>query len=99
MKALVSGNTVIEISEVAFEVHPDAQWMDAPEGCEAGWVLENGQLVEPPPPPSLPYDEARERAYPSLGEQLDMMYWDKVNGTQNWEAAIESVKETNPKPQ
>ena len=39
----------------------------------------------------------RDRVYPSIGEQLDMQYWDKVNGTTNWEDAIAKVKSDNPK--
>jgi hypothetical protein len=41
---------------------------------------------------------ARATAYPSIQEQLDMQYWDKVNGTTNWENAITKVKADNPKP-
>jgi len=41
---------------------------------------------------------ARANAYPSIKEQLDMQYWDKVNGTTNWEDAIAKVKLDNPKP-
>ena len=39
----------------------------------------------------------RATAYPSIQEQLDMQYWDKVNGTTNWEDAIAKVKADNPK--
>lgn len=39
----------------------------------------------------------RATAYPSIQEQLDMQYWDKVNGTTNWEDAIAKVKLDNPK--
>ena len=41
----------------------------------------------------------RDRVYPSIGEQLDMQYWDKVNGTTNWEDAVAKVKSDNPKPE
>jgi len=41
---------------------------------------------------------ARANAYPSIQEQLDMQYWDKVNGTTNWQDAIAKVKSDNPKP-
>jgi len=44
------------------------------------------------------YQRDRAKAYPSLQEQLDMQYWDKVNGTTNWEDAITKVKSDNPKP-
>jgi len=37
------------------------------------------------------------RKYPSMEEQLDMLYWDKVNGTEKWKAAIDKIKTDNPK--
>ena len=40
----------------------------------------------------------RDRVYPSIQEQLDMQYWDKVNGTTNCEDAIAKVKSDTPKP-
>jgi hypothetical protein len=40
----------------------------------------------------------RDRVYPPIQEQLDMQYWDKVNGTTNWEDAISKVKLDTPKP-
>lgn len=44
------------------------------------------------------YQRERATAYPTIQEQLDLLYWDKVNGTNNWEAAIEAVKTEYPKP-
>jgi len=44
------------------------------------------------------YQRDRAIAYPSIQEQLDMQYWDKVNGTTNWEDAIAKIKLDNPKP-
>ena len=38
-----------------------------------------------------------ERKYPPIEEQLDMLYWDKVNGTENWKAAIDKIKADTPK--
>tara|TARA_R100001440_G_scaffold9321_1_gene17541 strand:- start:609 stop:944 length:336 start_codon:yes stop_codon:yes gene_type:complete len=43
------------------------------------------------------FKNARATAYPSIQEQLDMQYWDKVNGTTNWEDAIAKVKSDIPK--
>ena len=40
----------------------------------------------------------RAAAYPSLQEQMDMQYWDSVNGTTTWKDAIAKVKSDNPKP-
>ena len=39
----------------------------------------------------------RQRAYPSIQEQLDMQYHDAVNGTTTWKDAIQAVKDANPK--
>ena len=35
--------------------------------------------------------------YGSIGEQLDMLYWDKENGTNNWKKHIDKVKSDIPK--
>ena len=43
------------------------------------------------------YQRDRAIAYPTIQEQLDMQYWDKVNGTTNWEDAIAKVKSDIPK--
>lgn len=37
-----------------------------------------------------------DRKYPSIKEQLDMMYWDKVNGTNTWVDTITKIKKDNP---
>ena len=44
------------------------------------------------------YQRDRNLAYPSLGDQLDMQYWDKKNGTTTWVDAIAKVKSDIPKP-
>ena len=44
------------------------------------------------------YKKNREQSYPSIPEQLDMQYWDSVNGTTTWKDAIAKVKSDNPKP-
>ena len=43
------------------------------------------------------YQRDRATAYPSIQEQLDMQYWDNVNGTTNWKDVIAKVKSDNPK--
>ena len=42
------------------------------------------------------YSELRVIDYPSIQEQLDMQYWDGVNGTSTWADAIEKVKADHP---
>jgi len=44
------------------------------------------------------YARARAAAYPSIGDQLDMIYWDGVNDTTTWADAIAAVKAAYPKP-
>ena len=44
------------------------------------------------------YIQARQEAYGSIADQLDMMYWDNVNGTTTWKDHIAQVKSDNPKP-
>ena len=46
---------------------------------------------------SKQYQRDRAKTYPSIQEQLDMQYWDKVNGTNNWQNAINAVKAQYPK--
>ena len=41
---------------------------------------------------------ARRTAYGDLGSQLDMQYWDNVNGTTTWKDHVAKVKTDNPIP-
>ena len=43
------------------------------------------------------YQRDRAVAYPSIQDQLDMQYWDNVNGTTNWKDAIAKIKSDIPK--
>ena len=43
------------------------------------------------------YIQARQEAYGSISDQLDMQYWDSVNGTTTWKDHIAQVKADNPK--
>ena len=45
------------------------------------------------------YVEARQEAYGSVQDQLDMQYWDTVNNTTTWKDHIAKVKSDNPKPE
>ena len=44
------------------------------------------------------YIQSRQEAYGSIADQLDMQYWDNVNGTTTWKDHIAQVKSDNPKP-
>ena len=43
------------------------------------------------------YQRDRATAYPSIQEQLDLQYWDNVNGTTQWKDLITQIKTDNPK--
>ena len=45
------------------------------------------------------YKVARQMAYLPIPEQLDMQYWDAVNGTTTWQDHVAQVKTDNPKPE
>ena len=61
-------------------------------------VAEQGMgIVEGPDVKSSSYAELRAADYPSREAQLDMMYWDKVNGTNTWQDTIQEIKNRHPK--
>ena len=47
---------------------------------------------------AVKYKSDRAAAYGSIGDQLDMQYWDAVNGTTTWKDHVAKVKADNPKP-
>jgi len=38
------------------------------------------------------YKEKRRKEYLPIQEQLDLIYWDNINGTTNWKNHIDAVK-------
>ena len=60
----------------------------AEQGIE---IVEGPDIIEPD------YTTLRQQEYPSREAQLDMMYWDKVNGTTVWEDTIQAIKDKYPK--
>jgi uncharacterized protein involved in tellurium resistance len=44
------------------------------------------------------YKVRRVEQYASWQEQMDMQYWDSVNGTTTWRDHVAKVKSDNPKP-
>lgn len=43
------------------------------------------------------YKGKRREAYGRIEDQLDLLYWDKKNGTNKWVEFIDKVKSDNPK--
>jgi len=48
--------------------------------------------------PAFPGIATTDTIYASVQEQLDMQYWDAVNGTTTWKDHISAVKVKYPKP-
>jgi len=44
------------------------------------------------------YKKRRRREYPTVREQLDMMYWDAMDDTTTWVDDITRIKAAHPKP-
>lgn len=75
--------------------------LEPPEGhyVSGHKILENKivPIFNAYPDPS--YVDQRIAAYPSLSDQLDMIYWDKINGTTDWLDLISEIKAKYPKPE
>lgn len=100
-----------DLSKAIVSLYPGAQWIlngDQYSGLE--WLPGNDK---PKPTQKELEDEAdrlhqvwlneqykRDRAkeYPPIADQLDMLYHDKIDGTNTWENAIQAVKDKYPKP-
>ena len=67
--------------------------MDVEKGYDGNWYLKGHTPVQP----EATYAEKRLAEYPPISEQLDMIYWDKVNGTTNWQGTITAIKAKYPK--
>jgi hypothetical protein len=76
---------VVTIDDTAGSKDVDGNTVVIDEALVNAWVDPNA------------YKYAREQAYPSIGDQLDMQYHDSVDGTTTWEDAIAKVKTDNPK--
>lgn len=64
------------------------------QAYDGAWYLK-GHAPQAPEPT---YIELRQAAYPPVGDQLDMIYWDQVNGTDIWRQTIAAIKAEYPKP-
>ena len=96
-KILVLNGEVVDVQEKEFPVASALTWHDcSDDSVQIGWDFADGvasAVVDPAPS----WEEKRSLAYPSLTDQLDMMYWDKVNGTTTWQDARAKVKSDIPK--
>ena len=46
----------------------------------------------------IDYQNKRHKEYPDWQTQMDLQYWDAINGTTKWKDLITKIKSDNPKP-
>ena len=94
-------------AEALVSLVPDAEWVlsgdtirwDSPDIDQPSDAEIDAEIVRLDAEyASQQYARDRAAAYPPIGEQLDMMYWDSVNDTTTWASAIAAVKAAHPKP-
>ena len=71
---------------------------DGPEGTLVQSAIDSARNTLNTEAAAVKYRKDRAEDYPSIGDQLDMQYWDKKNGTTTWVDAVDKVKSDNPKP-
>lgn len=94
---------MITIIDAILEINPSAvvnvSGKDI-DNCEIEWLEDTTPISKADIKAklnSMAYIDNRKNEYPTWQEQMDMQYWDKVNGTTTWQDAIAKVKSDNPK--
>lgn len=82
-------NSIRLVSKWGYEIYEGEY-----ETAYNGEIYVSGTAPNPPIPT---YQERRRQAYPAIEEQLDMIYWDKINNTQKWPETIMEIKTQHPK--
>ena len=67
--------------------------MDVEQAYNGNWYVSGYAPAQPEPT----YVQKRLAEYPPISDQLDMIYWDKVNNTNLWQAKIAEIKARYPK--
>ena len=95
IKSILAINNKAEVTVNADDIN-QITWLNGTTPIPANEILAKKQelIAEYN---SKQYQRNRAKAYPSIQEQLDMQYWDKINGTDTWEQAINAVKLEYPK--
>ena len=101
---LPNNNILGDIDAVCRWLHQESgEWIarpidasDLPELMHQFGIV---KYVEPEQEPQQPIDYRMQRAmaYPPIQEQLDMQYWDAMNGTTVWLDCIDDIKARFPK--
>jgi hypothetical protein len=94
--ARIENNIVVDLWEVpSLTCFEGVTLIEAPEFVSMGASYDGTSFVNPPSPEdALTYAEKRAAAYPSIPDQLDLLYH---GGMVAWMAAIKAVKDQFPK--
>ena len=84
--------------QAIYKLYPNVKYINAEVPYDANdnvvTIDENAVIVEMD---KVAYIDRRASEYKSITEQLDMLYWDKVNNTNLWQEHINAVKTKYPK--
>jgi hypothetical protein len=75
--------------------YPDCQIVTYAGEMPGNWVEDDPRTAEEK---KQAYKDKRRLEYPSVADQLDMIYHDTLNGTTTWTDVITAVKVKYPKP-
>jgi hypothetical protein len=96
-------NTVELTESGNYTVNKDADMISVPDNMDnrhrvmiQEWI-DAGNTPTPYVEPVKSYSELRQQEYPPMSDQLDMLFWDKMNGTEIWKNNIIKIKEKFPK--
>ncbi len=95
-KGLIFNNTLMDVVEVAFEVHSSMKWIDVPDDCTSEWTYANGTVSYVEPEDTRTYADLRKHEYSKLN-QFEMQFNDDRDGTTTWVDKINEIKERYPK--
>ena len=99
--AKLTNNVVTDLWEVpSLDCYEGVTLIEAPDFVAIGATYDGTTFTNlAPPEDTRTYQEKRASNYDSVGDQLDMMYWDNKNGTTTHADAVEVVKAKFPKPE
>jgi len=103
---------MIKIEDAVLAINPSAQFTSTPSDNVDGitWLsgttpISNEDILAKQAELQADYDAKQyqrdrvgEGGYPSIGDQLDMLWHDKKDGTTTWQDAVQAVKDAHPKP-
>ena len=101
-------NKIFTVSDALLSLKPKAsfvlrgtelEWLDEIQSKPTEEEIQNEIIRLEQEYQSKEYQRLRVTEYPSIQEQLDMQYWDGINGTTIWQDTIQAIKDKYPKPE